>query len=500
MGFQVREPNSFSTDRSTMHILEGTRARLSESLQKVLAPGNVLDVTVRRNPEGQSGIYYRGQFIEATMPQTLKDGSRILVMVQSADDSIMLKVISGNNSHKAPMSTADNVRQLISTMFSEGSIKGLQQSARPLSELFQFLGNSSLDPKSSDSLQNLMGKFMASADNLANPKDLQKLLLEMNQTRVLNTTIEAKDALLKLAAVSEATFLNSTSSSLLATIEAQLKSIVGSKGALSFDFASSAGLLKGNLAALRYSLENTTPAQHNPLLSLLNGLSSIDLTQFQGQSGIERTLSDFISFLRHELQHLRESGANSSQIKESLNNALSILRDQFSSQLTDGSQSKNKNQVNMIQAIENIARGQEALNLLNPLMQSLGEPALILIPSFISNMLSRWEMSVLPRQKDSKKQSDKTDVDEYERVRLFLNFPSLGNVQVDLAHKPEEILLNLTFSNDNLASFVAEKIPEIQKIFKSLGYTESKVSSKAGTPHSITPGWYKELAKNCIVA
>jgi len=501
MGFQVREPNNFTVDRATMTIPGDTHARLSESLQKVLAPGNMLDVTVRRNPEGQSGLYYRGQFIEATLPQNLKDGGRILVMVQSADDNtILLKIVSGNSTPKSPLSTIDNIRQLINTLFSKDSLKNLQLSSKPLTDIFQHMASSSLHAKSSETLQHMMSRHMASTENLGNPNDFKKLLLDMNQARVLNTTMEAKEALLKLAAVSEASFLKTSSINLLTSIETQLKSIVDSKAELSFDFKSSAGLLKGNLAALRYSFESIGASQHNPLLSLLNGLSSLDLTQTQGQQGIEKTLNDFIRFLRQELQHLRESSADSTRIRETLSNALTILRTQFSAHLAQSGQSMNKNQLGLIQAIENIARGQEALNLLNPLMQSLGEPALILIPSFISNMLSRWEMSVLPKQKDSNSQSEKKEEDEYERVNLFLNFPALGEVQVGLAHKPDEILLNLTFSDEKLTSFVEERIPEIQKLFKSLGYEESKITSKTGEPHSVSPGWYKELARSSVIA
>ncbi len=157
-----------------------------------------------------------------------------------------------------------------------------------------------------------------------------------------------------------------------------------------------------------------------------------------------------------------------------------------------------------------MAGNQEMLNQLNPLMQALGEPALILFPSLFQGLLAHSELLVQPRdggqqrnrgkKKGSKDGSDADsdsddgpDTSGYQRVQMCVPLPTLGLVGVDVAHRESEILVRLTVPDEDVARFLLDQLEYLATVLKDIGFEKAELVANVGLPKEDSPAWCSEL-------
>ena len=140
-------------------------------------------------------------------------------------------------------------------------------------------------------------------------------------------------------------------------------------------------------------------------------------------------------------------------------------------------------------------------------MRALGEPTMMLFPMLLSGMLSKLEVAVNHRpvhnqeDSDNKQGSGKRGGQAYEQVSFSLGLPTLGQIEVSMAHRKSEILLNITFEREDLAKFVQGRLPKLEEALSRSGYDKLKLTTITGDPRAVRPEWLAELTgKPAIIA
>ncbi|MFN8390838.1 MAG: flagellar hook-length control protein FliK [Bdellovibrionota bacterium] len=168
-----------------------------------------------------------------------------------------------------------------------------------------------------------------------------------------------------------------------------------------------------------------------------------------------------------------------------------------------------------LQGLENIIRGQDVLKQLNPMFQALGEPAFILFPHLIQGMLSKVELTYYPAEgksghpttaetesddaaeqridPDGKRGGKERQRGRFDRVKLQLTLPALGDVAVDFAHTLSEMILTFTTSDKAAGDFLEENLSSLQEAFRALGYRSITLRSLPGPVTVVRPAWVEQV-------
>ena len=140
---------------------------------------------------------------------------------------------------------------------------------------------------------------------------------------------------------------------------------------------------------------------------------------------------------------------------------------------------------------------------MNGVMQALGEPTLVFFPAMLQGLFSTWQATFQqPREvDDQEKQSGHNGgVRAFERIELFVTLPNLGPLEINLAHRKGELLLQLTAASAAAGELIRSGEARLETVFKGLGYTKTSVNTVVGSPEAVIPAWYQELSHRSIVA
>ena len=148
--------------------------------------------------------------------------------------------------------------------------------------------------------------------------------------------------------------------------------------------------------------------------------------------------------------------------------------------------------------IRSILRGQEIVSRLNPVVQVLGEPAVVFFPCIIQGILTRLEMLFYPGSPASPCESESVlKVNETRardpHVSFCLNLPNIGALAVDFANTRDGAHLTITTQESAVAAMFDTKIPEIEALFSKLGFSKATVCCEVGPVRETSPEWLTDL-------
>lgn len=524
MTFQTPIPNSVSIDRAALSNLEVTRVKASEDLLKTLEIGKTLQVKVTLGRDGSSGLNIQGNFVPAYIPEGFKPGDNLSVKVLQNSDVLVLKILS-SGAQLSDGSSAESFEQVLRNLLTPSTLEALKLSSLPLKEFvsreISKFPESPVGRELSSIIERLfLNHVVLGEEGLQNPDLLQRILSNLGQNEILRTLQEAKQAVESLSRQT----VSPKEAKLLAALEQHIESLLNSKNSLGFNqepqlsspalrdriklllsFSEYAAHTSNSNALAELSKQvGKLQASSNPLSNLLLGLRSFQLPEQTGAFEQPSNISDFIKNLTAELQTLQDRRLPEKEVREVLGKILKSIRETFESPKSKASEtSLLEEKFNTFKALNNILSGQEVINNLNPLMHSLGEPLLFLIPFFTDGLLAKWEMSVDSKRVQSPDENGKkstSNANGYTQVKLSLSFPHIGDVQVDLAHKDQEILLTLAFKEVPITQHVNPRLEQLTLRFKELGYNDINLQTKTEVATHATPVWYRDLLKRSVVA
>lgn len=130
--------------------------------------------------------------------------------------------------------------------------------------------------------------------------------------------------------------------------------------------------------------------------------------------------------------------------------------------------------------VSQLVHSQDTLLRMIPVIKSLGEPVLMLFPFIIGGFLTRGQISFSTSHhdgRDTQSSSQGTGAAElFSRIKIVLPLPSLGDVLVDAAYRPGEMLLNFGLENSDAATFFESRCVDLRRILQALGYTKIQIS------------------------
>lgn len=144
-----------------------------------------------------------------------------------------------------------------------------------------------------------------------------------------------------------------------------------------------------------------------------------------------------------------------------------------------------------LQNIERMFVGQETLQTMAPLMKRFGEPTLLLFPLLVQGFLSNLEIRSFdqpsPQANGPGRKHPSGDQTRFTRLALNVTLPHLGAIHVDIAFRPAELLMNLTFADQALANFAGERIGRLRTAMLAGGYQKISLTTLVKPPGDDLP-------------
>jgi len=367
-------------------------------------------------------------------------------------------------------------------------------------------------------------KLALSEKNAHSPEQLSRVLFNLSRNELLKNLLQAKNALQELSRTASPQVIKE----ILEAISGRLNALLAADMALSFEenqapsHASSNTLLASQLKLLvalsHYALATGNQAllnalhkdlamfntKANPLLILLRLLGNFNPFLSETSNPEEQALFQTLSTLISELSKLKNIRAGEENIRQTLArslNSINELTNRLIGSKTEAGSAKRT--LSFFAVMEPLLQGQEILNQLNPLMQSAGQPALVLIPAWQEGRLSRWELLIMPPKVEDDPQDQGCNTHKQtskQRLQLNLSLPGLGPVQVDLSCTKGETFLNFTFEKKESELFAKQYLPLLKQRLTALGYENLKVQTRQAQLEPIEPQWYRKLCRRSIIA
>ncbi len=487
-------------------------------------PGEQLEARVTTNADGQRGIVMKGNFYSTNLPPDVSDGQVLKLIVQQSGPPIVLQRVSPANEHgpliKSFLQNILNATTPEVKLSDLGKLSSL--GALPLPQLL----SSSSSPSSPQLQQNgfvkalgqlLENELLLTQEKLQSPNKLSAFLTRFVEGNSLETLRQAKESLEVLAQSKESppppTHLPNTLQKGIAELLQALTP--NSNGQVPLPTLQSVGL------TLTLQLSSLAQEQGFPQLSEQLALLGTRHASLESPSNVvTNTLKAFQQLFQHlgthgtgssspnalslagELDVLLQTAKDLPTLRQSLERFLQHLSTQDSSQAAKSLPSDRLKQVQKaMQSVDQFLQGQEALKQMNPLMNALGEPVFILLPALMQGLIQNWEMSISPQQVDPDEAGkERGKRESYERVHIYAELPAIGAVQIDIAHRTQEVLLSLTFTNEDVTEFVDSYLPQLERQLVSSGYTKAQLITRTGTPQRTQPEWCEVLRSKEVVA
>lgn len=468
--------------------IDHSRAALTLELLDALQIGKVLDVSVRPDASGSGlQLLILGNLVTAALPKGTKSGDRLTVEVLSNTDQLKLKILEQKSS------TPDSAKpQSVPIDFEiTRDLHGLLENLKTFTPVKQALPlSSNLEPAkiresfSGDfSTQNLLLNLLEknqllSGQAFENPSVLSKALQTSNTNELIRTVIQAKEALIKLAGGQA----SPPAIDLIKNLQQTLSEALENKGPFAIPAATT----------------SAEPKSKEFLLKILTTLGeSLDETQneiVRSKNPRDKIIQEFLSETKNELRQLRDEELTEPRLKDFYRKILQQISSKLELTPKRVEDAENLSKaIKLISSLENLSKTQETLEKLNPLMQSMGEPALILFPTIAQGLLTKWEMTVKVDSED-KNNPGRKSVECFQRIQLNIPLPNMGSVQADLAFRKKELYLNLIFSSPEASKFVEERRDKLDILLRALGYDSTTIIIASGEPQAISPDWYKKLS------
>lgn len=438
-----------NVDPKAIQLTQVQGSQLSQVLP-VLSVGQILPITIRQNDAGNATVALRGQLMEAKVPPELKEGSQVFVQLTQADKQVVFKLLTDIPSRNAQQTQsgfqqlAENLQKTVATKLQgfEGFVlpepKNLPEGIKePLAQLIKTFNFEGSEKFTSDLRSLAQGKV---------PTELRQLI----DTAGPNSPAQVRAPLVELL------------TNLKAGLEVQL------------NYAEQGEPLQ--LAKLFRSVELFTldptkvPKADRPQIESF-------LREFSGLKAAETKIDDALRNLLGKVDKLIEQ--HSVAGRDKVPNSESLKE--------------------VVTKLENVARAQEGLALLNPVMQAIGEPALVLFPLLLNGLLNSGELVVDPPPKEKvdgdEESEDGANSEGYQRVSLTVPLANIGPVQVDIAHRKDELLASITLEDPEAAAFLYERLEGLATELRKFGFKNAEITANVGPVKEVAPEWTNTLRK-----
>ena len=484
-------PIIVNVDPTTASDVRVDRTQVSSGGAPMLTIGETVQITVRDNPPGGKGtILLGGMLLNAELPSNLVVGDRVTAQVDDEGTQLLFKILT----LQRPISIDATIEQMLKNV--ETLLKDTTLGARLTTAPLQLPEmDAPVMKQLSAMLRQVQSTLLGNADpqapvlgqspNQSLELTLQDALSLSNPGRSLGTADNIYQALLSLQRGETSNFLN------------QL--VVALRTAAENAFSSSADRLT---SALSTKLANILATESGALdlkqtLLLLTTTLEKELTSGKIADGKARDV------LQTALRQLNDAVMNPEAARALLENTLQLL--------SRGTESSDKTLLDLAQGMklqqaltqfQQLIQTQTTLNQLNPLMQAIGEPALLLFPFLFHGFLAQSEIVVDPernkRQKRDKEQqqrrkSKKHSAAPYHQLHVSVPLPYLGQVEVDVAHREKDIYVRFTVPDDEIGKFLLEQLEYLQVLLRKHGFDQAELTAAIGEPRDIRPAWVKGL-------
>lgn len=502
-----------------------------------LRVGQVVQVQASADPEtGQRGVILFGKRLNAEIPATISDGQKLQVQVTQNSPNLVLKVIPAPLVPVPDLNFPVGLFKELEKLFNSQNFDQLRNNLPAAFKNFDpTTEEDSSNPKqapaqlnlnqSDKQLQELLSKSIlnknidlgqALKDNKINENFLRSLL-NLGQQQLLSNLEQAKIALQNLVQTnfsdSQIKFLKTISPEIKDFIELEklLNQVSGEdQDAPDFkqllkDFKGVGVLFGQNIIKLTNNFENEidpkdlTKQFAKIFLKQLSNLEIEPESNIPADQDFKAIIADLKTLLR---QHSKqENQPTDTKERPTLKKLQDKLEQIFLNKTKLDQSQMNSQQAQSIQSLEKIIQSQDVLNKLNPVMQALGEPALVLFPMIISGLVSGMRLSLdtqnFKRVEPDANGKNKAPGNDNTFQRLHLNVPlaGLGAVEIDLAYNSKEVMLNMTFENESATTFINDKITNLSQRLNQIGYEKNSLKVQTGHVHDISPKWFQELIR-----
>lgn len=463
-------------------------------IQPAISVGEVLRMVVRSNKEGNGQLYFRGLLIPATLPETLAPGDKIFAKVTEADNQLVLKLLQTQKGEAAEEGTpartpGAGIQNPIAKeleMLVKGSSLPLIKGAKPLP--VPLAANPNLPAPTGKGDEQLPATTGKQGDVLL--KAFEQL------TKSLGAEVIADPKLAQSQLMEAAT--GKVSGSLRETAE-RIRTLLGEPGSSTARLLSE---LRGELSQLIESSADDNHQSAKQLETLIRSLSD------EMKSG-KKTGSKERELLKVTLDELKSAKDHPEKGTGQLEPALRRLHDAFGAPVRSQLDPQTQSELQQIASrLEQMASSQESLNQLNPVMQALGEPALILFPFLAHGLLSHSEVSIESRLDGDARGGGRQDRDEdeapdttaYQRVQVSVPLPELGTVDVDIAHRKDEILVRFSVSDPEISAFLLEQLEHLGTTLRSLNFKKTELMTHVGRRTDSSVAWLEASTSTTIIA
>jgi hypothetical protein len=463
----------------------------------------------------------QGQFVQAQLPKGARAGDSIKVRVEANEDALILKLLGDNMAEKTAPGIEARLRSgltgamssLLGVLLSEDKQLDIKKAADAFREsAAQSRGGGVRAEQKSEiptALKLLFEKLRgdgATLDEAAftDSSKVATTLAAFAERSLLNSAKEARRSVELLAREAQAKPLER----FLQALTKQISEMLNAEGDLGFDepaMAANEGAVKPqvgmSLALSHYALSTGQPqalsrvteqlAQNsgkgNPLLVLLKVAFDSPVLQFQAPEGSANLAAAVDAFVK-EIAALRNEGASDKVVRAALQKGLKNLNEALTgaTKLSKNSQGIDQETISTAKTLERVLAGQDALNQVNSVLRSFGEPSLLMVPLVLQGLCIPLEVLIHPPgiSPDEHKKSKGKFQGGYQRIELRVSLPTLGGVAVEIALRKEEALVTFALEYEELFQFVAGKTELLASRLREVGFKEAAVSARQGSPDS----------------
>ncbi|MFN8389015.1 MAG: hypothetical protein U0136_01845 [Bdellovibrionota bacterium] len=442
-------------------------------VQPAISIGEVLRLSVRSNNNGEGQLYFRGLLISAKLPPDLESGDKIYAQVTEADNQLILRILQTNPSELPELSAAQpqlsaSAQNLVASQLGDLVRETLVQLTE-LRNAAQAAATADAQPlvaaeqsfaKAADVLAAAFDRLtanLATSESLTDAGSAQAQLMQNVTGKAVITLRNAATELRQIAngnlPVRGQQFIVDLESELQSFLEEGVKNNILSKKHLE-------SLIAGTQQELRASRQPAIRERD----ALTATLRDLETAKEQPEKGLSK--------LQQAANRLAEVVAGTQLKLDRLDPKAKSDLEQIASRL------------------EQLANTQETLNQLNPMMQALGEPALILFPFLAHGLLNHSELS-FESSLDRKSLGGGIDDDEdsfdntpFQRIQISVPLPEIGTVHVDVAHRNEEMLVRFTIADSEASDFIKNRLDELSAILRKHQFTKLDLNTHIGPPES----------------
>lgn len=483
-------PADRSTTAETVARIDALQIEKSQAIKGIMPSisiGEIINITVRQNFRNGSGLLsFQGALVPAKLPEFLNPGDKISARVSQDAQSILFKILD----IKTPTLTS-TTNTSPSTVIAKQMQQLIADAQTPL-----LTGMKSFSiPTSISALTQDANKQTTTQAMFAGFEDTLGVAGKLGDPQIVSQHLKSA------ASGTLAEMLRGYANQFRALSDSNLIAEAQKVGAA----------LRQEIIRLLTMANQDSPKASSELSTELSKLIST-ISKQQAESSVSKNANskDITSILTNTLTDLQAAQQqNQEQLKILLSSVLERLDRALDPNTLKQNQQTTSDMQQLATKLEQIAMTQERLLQLNPLMTALGEPALILFPFIFQGMVAHSELVIDPNahkdnnrnknNKDTENEDEKqssnssTNNTSYQQIHMTLPMPTLGLVGVDIAHRPEEILVRITVPESDTAEFILDQLEHLAIILREQGFKKAELVANVGLPQDNAPPWCSSL-------